>query len=831
MRSHRLPVQSTPLIGRARDIGELRSVLLQEGVRLLTICGPAGIGKTRLAVATAASLLEAFQHGVVFVDLAPIATPTLVVTTISEALRLRPVGDLPVVDQLRKYLAERHLLLVLDNFEQVLGATPQVAQLLAACPGLKVLATSREPLHLSWEHEYPVAPLELPDLRHLPAAEGLADCPAVTLFLERVRVVKPSFVLTAENAASVAELCVRLDGLPLALELAAARSKVLTPEAILARLQERLDLLASNAWDRPQRHQTLRAALDWSYGLLEPAEQVLFRSLAVFVGGCSLDAAETVTSLDGDPASTPSRSPPGRSGAVLDGITSLVDKSLLRLEQPTAGEPQFGMLDTVRSYALERLVASGEAEALHRRHAVYFLAMAERAECELRGGPQQLAWLDRLEREHDNLRAALRWCLARGIAESCLRLGGALWRFWYMRGHFAEGEQWLARMLTLPGSSAPTLTRAEVLNGAGNLAWNQSNYVKAEALHIESLAIRRALGEQSGIAASLNNLGLVAWHRANYAVARHLFEDALTLSRAVGDYRLQALHLNNLGNVLHDEADNVAAQVFQEESLALHTRVGSDWGRAMALCDLGQVVHAQGDVARAQVLCERSLAIRHRIGDRRGVAQSHVALGHLVCDQEDYSAARAHFGESLALAREMGDRRGLARGLEGLAGAAAAQGQRESALLIAGAAAALREEIGAPCSPAERARLDRRLGPARRALGRERTARLWEQGRALSPEEAAGAGVASLSSDYGAVGQNATAFGGLLTPQERRTAALLARGLTNRQIAAELVITEGTTKLHVKHILHKLGFTSRAQITGWALRQGLLEMQPATPPL
>jgi predicted ATPase/DNA-binding NarL/FixJ family response regulator len=822
-----LPAQSTPLIGRDRDVSALRRALLSDDVRLLTICGPAGVGKTRLAVATAAGLVGEVAHGVFFVDLAPISDPDLVGRTIADALGVRGIGDLPIFRPLRNRLGHRRLLLVLDNFEQVLPAARLVGELLQACPALQVLVTSREPLHLSWEHEYPVPPLGLPDLRHLPAAGVLANYPGVALFLERARAVTPGFALTTSNAAAVAELCARLDGLPLAIELAAARCKVLPIEVILARLEDRLDLLASRAPDRPQRHHTLRAALDWSYKLLTPREQGLFRHLAVLAGGCSLDAAEAISRRWDRQSDCSSLHPPVPGISVLDALTSLVDKSLVRVEQPPAAEPRFGMLETVRAYALERLLVSGDAETVHRRHADYFVRLAEQAESEL-WGPNQVAWLERLEREHDNLRAALRWCLESGAAESGLRLGGALWRFWSMHGHFAEGSDWLAKLLTLPGSSAPTAARAKVLDATGNLAWNRSEYVRAEACHAESLAIRRALEDAPGISVSLNNLGLVAWHRADYAQARRLFEEALARSRALGDAGLQALHLNSLANLLHDQGQDLAARQLQEESLAIYTRLGNDWGIATALCDLGQTVHAQGDVARAQVVCEQSLAIRRRIGDRRGQAYSCAALSQLACDQQDYASARGHLAESLRLAHGAGDRRGLARGLEGVAVLAVSQGQLEPALRLAAAASALREAIGAPCSPAERVRLDRWLGRAARSMDKDSAERLWEEGRVLSAQQATTAGVASVLPGPASSGSVELARGqlALLTRRERAIAMLLARGLTNRQIAAELVITEGTANLHVKHILHKLGFTSRAQITAWALQQGALEESP-----
>ena len=741
-------------------------------MRLLTLIGPAGVGKTRLALELAASLLHQFEDGILFVDLASICDPRGVTCAVAQTLGVSEAGERPLLERVTDVLRDQRLLLVLDNFEQVLGAAGQVAELLAASPGLKVLVTSRAALHLRSEHEFPVPPLGLPELSRLPDLEALSATPAVTLFVERARAVKPDLMLSHDNARAVAEICTRLDGLPLAIELAAARSKILPPGAMLARLQKRLDLLTGNGADLPARHRTLREAIGWSYDLLDTGEQALFRRLAPFVDGCTLEAVEAVCNA-GDLDMN-----------VVDGVASLVDKSLLRQGESTDGEPRFCMLDTIREYALERLLASDEAEVIRRQHADFFLALAEQAEPELLGA-RQAAWLDRLQREHGNLRAVLGWSIEDGEVETGLRLAGALRRFWSADGYLNEQRELLARLLALPEASAPTAGRAKTLIGAARLAYVQGDYAEAGCLSEQSRMIATALGDRALVAESITQLGHVA--------------------RARGDY--------------------AAAQALYRESLAIERELGDRWGIAISGKCLGHVARAEGDYAAAQALYQDSLAIERELGDRWGMASSLYSLGDIAHDQGDYAEARARYGESLAMWRDLPTRWCVAYVLQGLAGLAAAEGQPERALRLAGAAAARRDVDGAPLTPAEHAKLERRLEPARRMLPQDVAAEQWTAGQEMPLEEAIAYALAEESADPAdvALPEGPSSDGEMihLTRREREVVALIARGLTNRQIAAALVIAEGTAAIHVKNLLRKLGFRSRAQVAAWAVQQGL----------
>src|SRR5262245_1471679 len=544
-RSHNLPVQPTPLIGRERVSAAACALLRRAEVRLLTLTGPGGTGKTRLGLQVAADLLEDFEDGVFFVPLAAIRDSALVASSIARTLRLQERAGQVLLDSLKESLQDKQMLLVLDNFEQVVAAAPLVAELLAACPRLKCLVTSRVVLRLSGEHEFPVPPLELPDPRHLPAVETLSQYAAVALFIQRALAVKPDFQVDNANAPAVAEICVRLDGLPLAIELAAARLKLLPPQAILARLGRRLELLRGGARDVPDRHQTLRQAIAWSYDLLEAGEQALFRRLAVFARGCTLEAAGAVCHAGHDHAAGP-----GPSLEMLDGVASLVDKSLLRQQEQASGEPRFRMLETIREYGLECLTASGEEPGVRRAHADYYLALVEAAEPALTG-PEQATWLERLGAEHDNLRTALQWAEESGEAEIGLRLAGALCQFWLMHSHLREGQERLARLLGLAEAAPRTAARAKARTRAGHLADNLSDYEAAHTFFEESLAIRRVLGEKGGIAAALNDLGWVAWHRNDYPASRALSEESLAIWRELGDKAGIATSLHNLGWVAY----------------------------------------------------------------------------------------------------------------------------------------------------------------------------------------------------------------------------------------------------------------------------------------
>ena len=681
-RPNNLPAQTTPLIGRADAIRAIREHLANARVRLLTLSGVGGTGKTRLALQAAADMVDEFEHGVFFVPLAALSESALVLPAIANACGVREAAGRPLQEQLQDYLREKQMLLVLDNFEQVIDGAPRVSELLTAAPRLKVLVTSREVLRLSGEKDYPVSPLSLPDPKRLPSLEQLAQSEAVALFIERAVAVKPRFTITNENAPAVAEICHRLDGLPLAIELAAARTRVLPPQRLLAELSHRLTFLRGGARDLPARQKTLRGAIDWSHDLLTGDEQRLFRRLAVFVGGCALEAIEAVCNIEDDLN-------------VLETVESLVGKSLVN-EAEAHGEPRFAMLETIREYARERLTAGGDEERVRERHRDYFLALAEEAEPKLIGA-EQAEWLQRLEDEHQNLLAGLNWSLAEAGVEGGLRLCAALQRFWWTRGHLAEGQEWCARVLSKAGPDQRTRERANVLNAAGVLAFYQGDYPAARVRHEESLAIRRQLGDRRGVAESLSNLGTAARAQSDIVSARALHEESLAIRRELGSRGNIARSLNNLGNVALDQGDFPAARALYEESLAITRELGDRWSIANSLNNLGDVVYAQGD----------------------------------------YSAAGALHQESLVMVRELGDPKGIALSLQTLAAAVAALGSHVRAARIWGAAERLREEIGSPVPSNDRPRYDQRVDEARVALGDGAAFdRAWQEGRALTLEQA-----------------------------------------------------------------------------------------------
>jgi predicted ATPase/class 3 adenylate cyclase len=681
-RPNNLPAQTTPFIGREQAIRAIKEQLSNAKVRLLTLSGVGGTGKTRLALQAAADMVDEFEHGVFFVPLAALRDPALVVPTIAQAFALREAAGRLLQEQLQDYLREKQMLLVLDNFEQVIDAAPRVSDLLTAAPGLKVLLTSREVLRLSGESDYPVPPLSLPDPKRLPPLERLTQYEAVALFIDRAVAVKPAFAVTHENAPAVAEICHRLDGLPLAIELAAARVRVLPPQRMLVELSHRLSFLMGGTRDLPGRQKTLRRTIDWSHGLLTADEQKLFRRLAVFVGGCALEAIEAVCNIEPDLH-------------VLETLESLVGKSLVN-ETEAHGEARFAMLETIREYSGERLIAAGEAERVRERHRDYFLALAEEAAPKLNGA-EQAAWLQHLEEEHENLRAGLDWSLTEAGSGGGLRLCGAMQKFWWTRGHLAEGREWCVRVLGKAGAEDRTHERAKALNAAGVLAYYQGDYLAARGRHEESLAIKRELGDRSGVASSLLNLGNVVHGQGDFASARALLEESLAIRRELGDRGGIAWSLNNLGNVTLDQGDFASARALLEECLAFFRELGDRWNIAISLGNLGEVTHGQGD----------------------------------------YPAAGALYKESLAIRRELGDQWGVAWSLEGLAAVVAALGASLPAARIWGTAERLREEIGSPLPPTERPRYDRCVATARAALEDDAGFdRAWQEGRALTLEQA-----------------------------------------------------------------------------------------------
>jgi predicted ATPase/class 3 adenylate cyclase len=684
-RPHNLPVQPTSLVGREREGDAVRERLLREDVRLLTLTGPGGTGKTRLALQAAADALDHFEDGVWLALLAAVDDPALVLPTIAQALGVKETEGRTTADALKEHLGRKRLLLVLDNFEQVLDAAPAVANLLAACPQLKVLVTSRAVLRLSGEHDFAVPPLALPDPVRLPhgggLAEGLRQYEAVRLFIERALAAKSDFAVTNENAPAVAEICVRLDGLPLAIELAAARVRVLSPQAMLARLHHRLPLLTGGARDLPARQQTLRAAISWSHDLLDPAERALFRRLAVFAGGWTLEAAEAVCG------------PP--SGDVLDLLASLVEKSLVRQEALEDGEDRFSMLETIREYAAERLEEAGQAEAQRAAHAGHYLAFAKRAAPELRRSAAAV-WVGRLERDHDNVRAALRWALGSGEHETALRLAVAVLMFWYTRGYLTEGRRWLDAGMAA-GAAVPAELRASALSAMGILAWEQGDLAQAAALYQDALMLQRELGDRAGSARTLGNLAWVALHEGDLERAAPLCEESLALFRAMED----------------------------------------DTGTAIALNRLGSLARQRGDLEAARAAYEESLALRRAAGDPRGVAVVTDNLARLALAQGTYERARALFQESLVSARRLGDREGLTSVLEGLAELAVAMGQHEPAATLLASAGRLRIEIAAPVRPVDRAEHEGLLRAVRDALSAAAHAAAWAKGETMTDEQAA----------------------------------------------------------------------------------------------
>jgi predicted ATPase/DNA-binding winged helix-turn-helix (wHTH) protein len=722
-----LPVQRTGFVGREKEVAAARKLLLREDVRLVTVTGPGGIGKTRLAVQVARGLGEHFLGGIHFVSLSSLSDPGLVASVIVQSLGIREAGGRSPLEILKENLQDSSrapMLLLLDNFEHLVQAVATVAELLGVGPNLKILVTSRAALHVYGEHEFPVPPLALPDTRSMPPVEILSRYPAVALFVQRAIAAKPDFELNRENAPAVAEICARLDGLPLAIELAAARVKVLSPSAMRTRLTSRLQLLTGGARDVPQRHQTLRAAMDWSHDLLTAAEQKLFRRLSVFVGGCTLEGAEAVCDTKGD-----------LDLDLLDGMASMVDKSLAQQVEQPPGESRFVMLETIREYALEKLEASGEKGLTKRSHAAYCLVLAEEEATEQNGG-EGTEWLSRFALEHDNFRAGLEWLTETGDAEWGLRLGAALFRFWEMREYLAEGRTRLDKLLKIAAAAAPTKPRARALFAAGVLAVAQGDYAAAETLIRESLEIARQLGDRQGAAVSLNALAVSARDRGDLPVARSLFEESMVLWRELGDQKAVARSLSNLANIVKLQGDNARARSLYAECLAIFRELGDRTGEAWSINYQGDVARDQGDCAAAQTLYEQGLAIFRELDDRWGVAGTLADLGSLAREQGNYPTAHSMYRESIKLFHELDHKRGIARLLEHFACSAAAQREAERSLRLAGAAAALRQNIGAPLTLAEHAKLEASLHPARQALANTVGVAAWLEGRALPVEKA-----------------------------------------------------------------------------------------------
>jgi predicted ATPase/class 3 adenylate cyclase/DNA-binding CsgD family transcriptional regulator len=858
---HNLPAQPTPLIGREKEVILVQNLLRREEVRLLTLTGPGGIGKTHLAIHLATDMFQTFADGVCFISLASIHDPDLVVPTIASTLGLRETADWPLLEHLQAYLRDKQMLLLLDNFEQVVTSTPQLIELLAICPQLKALVTSRAVLRVRWEYEFPVGPLALPDPAHAPEeSAALTEYAAIALFRQRAQAIKPDFELTAANAGIIAAICLRLDGLPLAIELAAARIKLLPPSALLARLEHRLDVLTHASQDLPARQQTLRRTLAWSYDLLPAQEQQLFRRLSVFAGGCTLEAAESVYAAFAERANATAFS-------VLDGVASLIDKSLLQRKEQEEQEPRFVLLETIREFAQECLRTSGEVALAQRAHVAYYLALVQTAEPKLTG-VEQGSWLDWLEQEHENLRMAWQWLEEYNEIEAALRLAGALWKFWWARGYLNEGRIVLERLLG-SAEGVAVAVRAKALNAAAFLAGQQGDTERAKELCTESLNLFRTVGDAQGIAAALGTLGMVALTKSEYTVARGLLEESLALGRSIQDTKAITNALVFLAWLAIVQNDSTEARRLVEECLHLSRETGDTGEIASALSRFALVLLSQGDYADAYHLSEESLALSRNIGNKQGIAYALLISGLVLFFQGQYMSARSLVEESLTLLTEAGDRHGIAQGLwylgaltlfegdlmtartlyeeslalcrktnfllfipacvEGLATAVFMQGEPAWAARLWGKAESMRAASGVPAGSNIQALSKPAMATARLQLGEETFTALWAQGRTMTleqvlatPEPTMVATTTSTEASSTPTRKAPPPYPGGLTAREVEVLRLVAQGHTDAQVAEQLVISPHTVNAHLKAIYGKIGVSSRSAATRYAMEQHLM---------
>lgn len=731
-RLHNVPTPLTPLIDRTQEVAQACALLAEDDVRLLTLTGPGGVGKTRVALAVVSQLAGTFGDGTYFIDLAPLSDASLVVVAIARVLAVQASGHESLGAHLVAHMREKRALLVLDNFEHMTAATPLLSSLLSACPTLKVLITSRTVVRIQGEHVLDVPPLPVPADEPDPPIVLLAEVPSVALFVARARQVRAEFALMAESAPAVAAICRRLDGLPLAIELAAARMSLLSPQVLLGRLEDCLHLLTCGPLDVPERQQTLRGTFVWSYGLLPDPAKVVFRRLAVFAGGCSLEAVEAVC-----------HGPALSREHILDTIEVLVGHNLVRPDHTHEHVARVSMLAVIHEFAREQLELSGEEADVRAAHACYFRAFAEEAERGLRSEQQQ-QWVQRLDANYDNVRQALRWAHLHQELETGLRIIGGIGRFWLLRGYLDEGLRWIESILSLAHSTSiqaetepPTelaFLHAKAFHVAGTLACEQAQFSHAREWYERSLSLRRSIDDQQGIANTLNNLGEVARHTGQYARAVSFYQDSLTIKRSLGDRRGVASSLNNLGVVYLAVGEFIRARQPLSESLEIARAIGQQLSASYALTNLALVSRAQGDLPQAIALQRESLAMSRAGGDIANTVHALINLGDMACDQHDFATALCTYREGFSLCTRSGEQAAVIALLESTGHLCWLLDRYEDAILLYGTAARLREDIHSPVAPGEAETHRRRLDEVRAVVGEQRFSTIWRADCERPPE-------------------------------------------------------------------------------------------------